>query len=272
MKTGTILIAAILLFGIAAVAESVPAAENAATALTIEAVFDGLSPMTNTTLAVQSFWETHRNQQVRGEGAVIEVKGGRGRAEVYLADKAHPCYRGYNIVLITANRDGAGVLKPGDTLRFDGMLYRYTAKQGRPTVITVTNGALIQAETVSGTPPEPSAAATDFARFAGMLRMEKNTEIAVKHNWTSLRYLTVTWTGRVTEVKGGRGRAEVYLAIAGSPLYQGYNVIVVTADIESAGTLAKGQLVSIQGTPSRYTQRRGNPLVITIKNGIITSK
>ncbi len=79
----------------------------------------------NTSLAVKTFWKETMGQVVTWTGKVKDVKGGRGKAQITVANKAGKTYKGYNIVLTTFNMDQAAKLKKGQMIRFNGQLQKY---------------------------------------------------------------------------------------------------------------------------------------------------
>ncbi len=229
----------------------------------------GMSPQTNTSLGIDAFWRGHYKQIVTWSAEVVEVKGHRRGAVIYLAKSGYPLYRGYNIVLAMTDQNAASVLQRGDHLKFRGSLNRYKARPGHPLVVSLSHGQLLNAvtsipkELVSRNPQN------DFAVFAAMLSRDNNTELAAKTNWGALKRQVVTWEAKVVEVKGGRRGADVYLAAAGAPLYHGYNIILDNSDLARAGILKKEQVVTVRGIPVRYSHRFGNPVVVTLKSGEI---
>ena len=232
----------------------------------------GVSLEANTSLGAKAFWQSHYKQIVTWSADVVEVKGHRRGAEILLAKPGYPLNRGYNIVLIVADRNAAGVLKRGDTLRFQGQLERYKGSVGRPMVVYLSNGQLLNATTTVSGGAAAGNPQTDFAVFAGLLSCDKNTKVAANAHWESLRRQGVTWKAAVVDVKGGRRGADVYLSASGAPLYRGYNIVVDNLDLARASTLKKGQTVTVRGTPARYTYRRGAPVVVTLRYGEILSQ
>jgi len=79
----------------------------------------------NTSLAIKAFWQDANGQVVTWNGKVKDVKGGRGKAQVTVANKAGKTYKGYNIVLTTFDMDRAAKLKKGQLIQFSGQLQKY---------------------------------------------------------------------------------------------------------------------------------------------------
>ena len=107
----------------------------AANQLSFSEVADNLNLTKKTSLYVKTYWQEIMGQEVYWIGKVVDVKGGKGKADVYIADKDKSLYKGYNIVLETFDMEGAGKLEIGQTLKFKGLLSDYKGKQGHPVII-----------------------------------------------------------------------------------------------------------------------------------------
>ncbi|OVE81793.1 hypothetical protein BVY04_02495 [bacterium M21] len=95
---------------------------------------------TNTSMNIKTKWEEVKGRQIRLSGKVVDVKGGRSSAEAYIAIKGKPLYRNYNVIVKTYDLAGAGKLKRGDTVEFDGQLYSYKQRSGAPLILVLNNG------------------------------------------------------------------------------------------------------------------------------------
>ncbi len=107
----------------------------AANQLSFSEVADNLNLTKKTSLYVKTYWQEIMGQEVYWIGKVVNVKGGKGKADVFIADKDRALYKGYNIVLETFDMEGAGKLEIGQTLKFKGLLSNYKGKQGHPVII-----------------------------------------------------------------------------------------------------------------------------------------
>lgn len=94
------------------------------------AVVDSVSAAKNTKLAVKENWRNLKGQEVSWSGQVVEVKGGSSRAKIWVANKARPLHKGYNVVLATHDVGKAATLKKGQTIRFKGTLDDYNDFRG----------------------------------------------------------------------------------------------------------------------------------------------
>jgi hypothetical protein len=101
-----------------------------------------------------------------------------------------------------------------------------------------------------------------FGEVVDMLDQTKNTSLAVKTNWQELKGREVNWTGKVVNVKGGRGRAEILAANKGRPTYKGHNLVLETYDMTGAGDLKIGQTIKFKGIINDFKGKRGNPIII----------
>ena len=110
--------------------------------ITMAQVVKSVSAGDNTKLAAEQYWKTVEEKTVTWSGEVVDVKGGRNEANVYVADKSQPLYKGYNIVVKTHNVEKAANLKKGQTVRFTGALERYNVKKVGA-VITLRKASLL---------------------------------------------------------------------------------------------------------------------------------
>ena len=105
-----------------------------------------------------------------------------------------------------------------------------------------------------------------FKEYAEHLMLTKNTSLHVKNFWSKTKGKTYTWKGKVLDVKGGRGKAEIHVANDESPLYKGFNLILVSYHIDKAAALKKGQEIKFKGQVYNYKGRRGNPIIVYMNN------
>jgi hypothetical protein len=245
--------------------------------LSFAAAVDALDPVKNTSLGIKAFWQSWKGRQVTWNGEVHDIRVGRTHQKIYIANKAKPTYRGYNVVLSISDYNHVAPLKKGEQILFSGILHRYTARRGNPVVISLEHGEL-KGVAASPEPPLSPAPTADvntrpagFGEFVERVDCKTNTKLASKSNWALLKGVQVSWSGEVADVKASRGRAEVYIANRQKPLYRGYNIILVTYNLEKAALLKKGQSVKFSGLPERYSCRPGVPTVITLKSGQILS-
>ena len=94
----------------------------------------------------------------------------------------------------------------------------------------------------------------------------RNTSLSIKTNWTNLKGQEATFTATVVDVKGGRGKVQIYARKDGKPLYKGYNIILTSFDEMGAAKLRKGDTFTFKGMYEDKKQRRGGPLVIYFNN------
>ena len=98
-------------------------------------VIDNLDLTKKTSLYVKQYWSEIKGRQVTWRGQIKGVKGGRGKAELRVANKARRTYKGFNIVLISHDVSGAAKFELGQQIRFTGVLHKYKSKKGNPIIV-----------------------------------------------------------------------------------------------------------------------------------------
>jgi hypothetical protein len=119
------------------------AAADPAPNLAFGQVVDQLDSRKHTKLNVQEYWRSVKGREVSWSGEVVDVRGGKSRAKIYLANGSRPLYKGYNIVVTTHDLERAAALKKGQTARVRGTLDGYHAK-GSGAVINLDNGIILR--------------------------------------------------------------------------------------------------------------------------------
>lgn len=105
-----------------------------------------------------------------------------------------------------------------------------------------------------------------FVHVVDKLELGKNTSLAAKQYWLSIKGEKVSWKGVVKDVKGGRGKAAVYINKEVKPSYKGFNVLLSTYDLEKAAQLKIGQTVKFSGYLNRYKAHRNHVVVIYLRD------
>ena len=105
-------------------------------------VVDNLDLTKHTSLAVKNYWKDIKGAEVTWKGTVQNVKGGKGKAQILVANKERKTYKGYNIVLVTYNLEAAAKLEPGQPINFTGILYDYKGRKGNPIIIYLNEAVL----------------------------------------------------------------------------------------------------------------------------------
>jgi hypothetical protein len=100
------------------------------------------------------------------------------------------------------------------------------------------------------------------AGFAESVDTTKKTSLFVKQFWSDVKGQEVTWSGKVKDVKGRRGKAEVFVANKDWKTHSGYNLVLVTRDVSSAGRLEIDQLIRFTGKLHKYKATREGTLNI----------
>jgi len=114
----------------------------AARNMSFEHVYDNLDPAVNTELHVREFWKSIDGAKVVWSGVVRDVKGGRGRAKIFLHNGSRPATRNYNIVVVTFNVKKAAALKPGQKISVSGFIANYRKGKPRGIVLFLDNGEI----------------------------------------------------------------------------------------------------------------------------------
>lgn len=199
-------------------------------------------------------------------------------------------------VLVASNPSGAEVLMQGAVLGKTPM--KVPVRQSTPVEVRLAGyasqtvflepqgpGSYIVTLQGSAPPPAPAAPApapavasagarhdADFARLVKDLNLQKQTKLYVVEHWKNYHGEEVSWTGKVIDVKGGRGKAVVYLAKDESPKYKGYNVILTVPDTEAAGNLHKKDIIRFRGTLEDYKPIKSGGVIIYVNPGEIVGK
>jgi hypothetical protein len=105
------------------------------------------------------------------------------------------------------------------------------------------------------------AAAITFSQVVDGVDPRKNTKLAAKEYWKSVRGQEVSWSGEVVDIDGGSKKAKLYVADKSRPLYKGYNIVVVTLDVSKAASLKKGQTIRFKGLLDDYDQKNQGAIV-----------
>jgi len=100
------------------------------------------------------------------------------------------------------------------------------------------------------------------ASFATNVDTSKKTSLFVKQYWSDVKGQEVTWSGKVKDVKGGRGKAEVFVANKNWKTHNGYNLVLVTGDVPSAARLEIGQNIRFTGKLNKYKASRSGQLTL----------
>jgi hypothetical protein len=101
-----------------------------------------------------------------------------------------------------------------------------------------------------------------FTQVVDKLDLSKKTSLAAKNFWTKVVGTEVTWSGKVDNVKGGRGKAQILVGNDARRLYKGYNIVLTTFDVDRAATLEIGQKIRFSGYLNKYKSRKGRAVII----------
>ncbi|MEE9523366.1 MAG: hypothetical protein V3V59_01285 [Thermodesulfovibrionales bacterium] len=110
---------------------------------TFESVYDNLNPKENTDIHIKAFWKKVDGIEVIWEGDVHDVKGGRGRAKIYLDHADRPSKKGFNMLLTTYDMSKAIELKKGQHIRFSAILYNYKRTGSSGIILYLDNAEIM---------------------------------------------------------------------------------------------------------------------------------
>ncbi|MBC8391357.1 MAG: hypothetical protein H8E17_02160 [Deltaproteobacteria bacterium] len=103
-----------------------------------------------------------------------------------------------------------------------------------------------------------------FSEFSDNMDTRKKTALHVKNYWQTMKGQEVSWTGTVVDAKSRRGKAQVLVANKERPRVKGYNIVLVSNDIDAAASLEIGQKITFSGVIHNYRGRRGRPIIVTL--------
>ncbi len=101
-----------------------------------------------------------------------------------------------------------------------------------------------------------------FTQVVDKLDLSKKTSLAAKNFWGKVVGTEVTWSGKVDNVKGGRGKAQILVGNDARRLYKGYNIVLTTFDVDAAANLEIGQKIRFSGYLNKYKSRKGRAVII----------
>ncbi len=106
--------------------------------------------------------------------------------------------------------------------------------------------------------------AVSFPEFIDNMNTQKKTALHVKTYWRNMKGQDVTWVGTVYDARSRRGKAQVLVANKTRPRARGYNIVLVSNDIDAAASLEIGQKIRFSGVIHNYRGRRGRPIIVTL--------
>ena len=103
-----------------------------------------------------------------------------------------------------------------------------------------------------------------FSEFIDNMNTQKKTSLHVKNYWKNMKGQAVTWAGTVVDAKSNRGKAQVLVANKNQPRVKGFNIVLISEDIDAAASLEIGQDIKFSGVIHKYRGRRGRPSIVTL--------
>jgi len=101
-----------------------------------------------------------------------------------------------------------------------------------------------------------------YGKVVDNLDLSKKTSLHAKNYWKNIVGTEVTWSGKVNNVKGGRGKAQILVGNDSRRMYKGYNIVLTTFDIDLAAELEIGQKIRFSGYLNKYKSRKGRAAII----------
>lgn len=111
--------------------------------VSFESVYDNLDLRKNTRLYVREYWKGVEGKEVVWSGTVFDVRGGRGRAELRIWNKARAAARGFNISVVVYDVQKAALLKKGQRVRLRGLLHDFDSGRRGGVRITLREGEIL---------------------------------------------------------------------------------------------------------------------------------
>ena len=111
-----------------------------------------------------------------------------------------------------------------------------------------------------------------FVTVTKELDASKKTSLYVKNYWSKVSGTEVTWTGKVKDVKGSRGKATIFVVNKNARTYKGFNIVVTTFNVDAAASLEIGQKIRFSGLLNKYKSKKGGGVVLYVTEGEILKK
>ena len=116
-----------------------PISPRAGNSITYNEFCDKVDISKSTSLAVKDFWSKNVGKEFTWTGKVFNVVGGRRDNDIYIDNPSRINYKGYNIILVTTDKEKAATLKKGQTISFTGNVYNYKAKSNSLVIVYLKN-------------------------------------------------------------------------------------------------------------------------------------
>jgi len=149
-----------------------------------------------------------------------------------------------------------------------GGIYLFTVLKKKPVPPVVTIVKKVQPTIV----PEfetYNIETLDFNDFTDHLNLSKNTSMHVSYFWDKAKGKRVKWTGKVVDVKGGGGKAEITVANSKDPNYEGFNIVLTSYKPGQAAALKKDEYITFSGEVCSYKGREEQPIIVYLNNAEI---
>jgi len=109
----------------------------------------------------------------------------------------------------------------------------------------------------------------NFVDFSDHLDISKNTSMHVSYFWDNVKGKRVKWRGKVVDVKGGDGKAEITVLNSSNPECNGFNIVLTSYKPDQAAALKKDEYITFSGDLSLYKGGEKDPIVVYLNNAEI---
>lgn len=84
------------------------------------------------------------------------------------------------------------------------------------------------------------------------LNPEGKTKSEIREQWGKYKKQKISWSGTVHDIDTPRDEAKIYIADKSRPLYEGFNIYIVTKNQDRAKKLKRGDVVHFTGLIDDY--------------------
>lgn len=105
------------------------------------------------------------------------------------------------------------------------------------------------------------AESLSFGQVIDGLSAKNKTKAELREVWGKFKRQEINWSGTVHDVDKSRDEAKVYIADKSRPLYEGFNIYIVTKDVDKAMKLKRGDAVHFKGLIDDYHVHDGVTVV-----------
>jgi hypothetical protein len=154
-------------------------------------------------------------------------------------------------------------------LLIGGGIYMFSVwRQSEPPVVTIIKKVQPAPPLVAGV-DKYNVAALNFTDFSEHLDLSKNTSMHVSYFWDNVKGKRVKWTGKVVDVKGGNGKAEITVVNSDDPDFKDFNIVLTSYKPDQAAALKKDEYITFYGDLCTYKGAGKQPIIVYLDNAEI---